>query len=37
MPEETYKQMGQNGKIGARDFDYKVLANKLVSIIEGLD
>ena len=36
MPEETYIEMGQNGKVGARDFDYKVLTQKLISIIEDL-
>ena len=34
MPEETYRKMGQNGKQGARDFDYKVLTQKLISVME---
>lgn len=36
MPEETYREMGQNGKLGARDFDYKVLTQKLISVMESL-
>lgn len=35
MPEETYRKMGQNGKQGARDFDYKVLTQKLISVMES--
>lgn len=35
MPEETYRKMGQNGKQGVRDFDYKVLTQKLISVMES--
>lgn len=36
MPEDRYKTMCENAKDGAKDFDYKVLTKKLVSVIEGL-
>ncbi|MCF8018796.1 putative teichuronic acid biosynthesis glycosyltransferase TuaH [Petrocella atlantisensis] len=36
LPKEAYDQMGHNGRMGVRDFDYKALTNKLVSVIESL-
>lgn len=36
MPKEIYKELGQNGKLGARDFDYKILTQKLISVMESL-
>lgn len=34
MSEEEYKEMGYNAKKGAEDFDFKVLTEKLINIIE---
>lgn len=36
MSEDMYKEMGENGKVGANEFDYKVLTNKLYSVMENL-
>ena len=33
MPKEQYEQMGRNAKIGAAEFDYKVLTEKLITVI----
>lgn len=33
MSEEEYKKMGDNAKKGADDFDFKVLTNKLIKVI----
>ena len=33
MPEDEYKKMGDNAKKGAEDFDFKVLTNKLINVI----
>ncbi len=33
MSEEEYKKMGDNAKNGADDFDFKVLTNKLIKVI----
>lgn len=37
MPKEAYDQMGINGRTGVRDYDYKVLTKKLVTVIESLN
>lgn len=34
MCEEEYNQIGNNAKQGAKDFDYKELAKKLISVME---
>lgn len=34
MPEEQYETMGTNGRRGAEDFDFNVLTQKLVDVIE---
>lgn len=34
MTEEEYKSMGDNAKKGAEDFDFKVLTDKLINVIE---
>lgn len=34
MPKEKYELLGQNAKAGALDFDFKVLSNKLIDLIE---
>jgi len=34
MPTEQYEQMGRNAKAGAADFDYKVLTEKLIAVID---
>lgn len=31
---DTYEMMGSNAKIAAQDFDFRILTNKLISIIE---
>ncbi len=36
MPKEEYSKMGKNARLGAREFDYKVLTNKLISVMESL-
>ena len=36
MPEKQYKTMGQNAIIGAKDFDFKVLTEKLIDVIESV-
>lgn len=36
MPKEMYSEMGENSKNGAKDFDYKVLTQKLISVIENV-
>ena len=37
MPEHEYKQLGTNAKKGANDFDFRVLASKLIDVIDTLD
>ncbi len=37
MPEHQYKLLGTNAKIGAYDFDFKVLTRKLIDVIDSLD
>jgi len=34
MPKEQYETMGTNGRRGAEDFDFNVLTQKLVDVIE---
>ncbi|WP_036575965.1 glycosyltransferase family 4 protein [Oceanobacillus picturae] len=34
LPNETYYEMSQNAKIGAKEFDYKVLTQKLETVME---
>ena len=34
MPEREYIELGQNARIGALDFDFKVLTKKLLEVIE---
>lgn len=34
MSKEKYKELGQNAKLGAADFDFKVLTKKLIEVIE---
>lgn len=34
MPKEEYRQLGQNGKDGVKDFDFKELTFKLIKIIK---
>jgi glycosyltransferase involved in cell wall biosynthesis len=36
MPEKQYDQMSENAKNGAKDFDYAVLTEKLISVMESL-
>lgn len=36
MPIEQYQALGQNGKNGVKEFDFKVLTKKLIDVIEGL-
>lgn len=36
MPKEEYREMGHNGRAAVKDFDFKVLTQKLISVIEGL-
>jgi glycosyltransferase involved in cell wall biosynthesis len=35
MPRETYNEMSENATNGAKDFDYKVLTKKLISVMEN--
>jgi glycosyltransferase involved in cell wall biosynthesis len=37
MPEHEYKILGTNAKIGANDFDFRVLTRKLIDVIDSLD
>lgn len=37
MPENQYKLLGINAKIGANDFDFKRLTRKLIEVIDALD
>ncbi len=37
MPPEEYEQLGNNAIIGAKDFDFDVLTNKLVDVINTLN
>lgn len=34
MPQDAYKELGENAKAGAADFDFKVLTKKLIQVIE---
>ena len=36
MPEEQYETMGTNGRRGAEDFDFSVLTEKLIDVIESV-
>ena len=36
MPRDRYDVICQNAKNGAKDYDYKILTKKLVSVIEKL-
>lgn len=36
MPKEQYEDMGRNARIGAKDFDFNVLTNKLIDVIESV-
>jgi glycosyltransferase involved in cell wall biosynthesis len=36
MPRNKYKEMGENARNGAKDFDYKVLTKKLLNVIRSL-
>ncbi len=36
MPQKHYKDMGQNARNGAKDFDFNVLTIKLIDVIESL-
>jgi len=36
MPKERYNELGNNAKEGVKDFDFKFLTKKLISIIEKL-
>lgn len=36
MKDEEYVAMGENGIIGAADFDYKILTNKLIKVINNV-
>jgi glycosyltransferase involved in cell wall biosynthesis len=33
MPKEEYRELGQNAKKGASDFDFRILTNKLIQVI----
>ena len=33
MPKDEYDRLGENGKIGAKDFDYKILVEKLDDVV----
>ena len=35
MPQDEYDQMCENGKQGAKDYDFRVLTEKLLRVIEG--
>jgi glycosyltransferase involved in cell wall biosynthesis len=37
MPKHEYKLLGTNAKIGANDFDFRVLTRKLIDVIDSLD
>jgi glycosyltransferase involved in cell wall biosynthesis len=34
IPKEEYEKLGINSKKGAKDFDYKILTQKLVDVID---
>ena len=34
MPTENYSAMGDNGKRGAEDFDFEILAKKFINVID---
>ncbi len=34
MPKEKYEELGQNAKIGALDFDFNILTDKLIKVVE---
>jgi len=34
MPKDSYSKMSENAKIGAKDFDFKVLTEKLINVID---
>jgi glycosyltransferase involved in cell wall biosynthesis len=36
MPKERYNELGNNAKEGVKDFDFKFLTKKLISLIESL-
>ncbi len=36
MPQEEYRLMGENALIGAQSFDYRILTEKLVTVIDGV-
>ncbi len=36
MPTQKYETLGQNAKVGALDFDFKVLSKKLMDLIESV-
>jgi glycosyltransferase involved in cell wall biosynthesis len=36
MPPEEYQLMGKNAVIGAQSFDYRILTEKLVAVIDGV-
>lgn len=36
MPETDYREMGRNGREAVKNFDFKVLTQKLINVIEGL-
>lgn len=36
MPKEKYDEMSKNAKDGAKDFDYKILTEKLLEVVESL-
>lgn len=35
IPEDSYKQMGENALRGALNFDYKILSKRLINVIEN--
>lgn len=37
MPKKDYEEMGRNARLGVQDFDFKILTNKLINIIESVD
>lgn len=36
MPNEEYKQIGDNAKAGAKNYDYKLLTKKFINVMESL-
>ncbi len=36
MPNDKYKMMSENAKNGANDFDFKILTNKLIHVIDSV-